>query len=76
MAAKLEQPISPSFIRMVKLVKAEFHIEITKQEIACMEEAIIRVLDFDLTQTSALPFMERYARIFGVDNWYEDTEAE
>jgi hypothetical protein len=48
LAAKLEQPVSPSFIRMVRLVKQEFDIEVEKQTLISIEEAILRVLDFNL----------------------------
>ena len=42
MSAKLEQPISPSFNRMVRLVEDEWSIQIAKQELIDLEEKIIK----------------------------------
>lgn len=75
MSAKLEQPISPSFNRMVRLVQDEWGVTVTKPELINLEEKIIRALDFSLHTVSPIVFLERYQRIFGVDREAADEEA-
>ena len=67
MAAKLEQPISPSFNRMIKLAKSEWNCTVFLQDLIDLEEQIVRTLDFDVQNTSPLPFLDRYLRIFNLD---------
>lgn len=56
-AAKLEQPISPSFSRMIRLVKDQWGVIIRKQDVLDLEEDIIRRLDFDLQRPSPIVFV-------------------
>ena len=65
-AAKMCQPVSPSFNRMLRLVKDEWNVEIEKEEILEIEESLLRVLDWNLVTPSPLPFLERYQRLFGL----------
>ena len=60
MAAKLEQPISPSFNRMVRLVHEEWSIQVEKMDLIFLEERIIKMLDFDLHFTCPLVYLERF----------------
>ena len=60
MAAKLEQPIQPSFNRMVKLVAEQWDVKLTREDLLDLEESIIRTLDFDLRSVGPLLFLERY----------------
>lgn len=76
LAAKMEQPVSPSFIRMVRMVDSDYGIRLEKTQLIEMEEDIIRVLDFSIGYTSPIPFLDRYARLFGVDNCSGDKDAE
>ena len=48
MAAKLAQPISPSFTRLISLLQSQNINHIEKQHIVDLEELIIRTLDFNL----------------------------
>lgn len=75
MAAKLDQPISPSFKRMARLVKKEWDVTVENKDLRDLEEHIIRVLDFSMHNISPLPFFDRYCRIFGIDNEQEDDDA-
>ena len=75
MAAKLEEPIQPSFNRMVRLVASEWNFETTKEEIVEMESQVIRTLDWDLHMLGPIFFLERYQRIFGVENEKSDPDA-
>lgn len=59
-AAKLEEPIQPSFNRMVRLAEIEWNFEITKKELAELEAQVIRTLDWDLHTITPVFFLERY----------------
>ena len=52
---------------MCRLVDDKFDLKVDKQQLIDLEEQIIKVLDFSLHTASPLTFMERYMRIFGVD---------
>lgn len=75
MAAKLEEPMQPSFNRMVRLVASEWNFETTKEEIIEMESQVIRLLDWDLSMVGPIFFLERYQRIFGVESERIDPDA-
>lgn len=75
MSAKLEQPISPSFNRMIRLVEEEWNIHVLKEELIALEEKIIKSLDYELHYTCPIVFLERYQRIFGVDEEYLHEES-
>ena len=49
---------------MVKLVKEQWDVTLTRQDLLDMEESIIRVLDFDLRSVNPLLFLERFQRVF------------
>ena len=66
MAAKIEEPISPSIERMINLVQETQKVTLTVETIIDTESDIIRTLDFDLRQVSPLVFLERYLRLFGL----------
>lgn len=67
MAAKLEQPISPSFNRMLALLPASEQARITKKDLIDLEEQILLTLNFSLHATGPIPFIERFQRLFGID---------
>jgi hypothetical protein len=60
---------------MVRLVEEEWNIVIAKQELICLEEKIIKMLDYELHYTCPIVFMERYQRIFGLDQEDVDEDA-
>lgn len=47
MAAKLEQPISPSFTRMISLLTEEEKKSVTKQKLIDLETNILITFGFD-----------------------------
>ena len=49
LAAKLEQPIHPSYSRMIKLVADDWNFPIEKKELIDLEMSVIHLLDFDLS---------------------------
>jgi len=48
MAAKLEQPISPSFKRMIALLPVCEQAKVSVEDLVNIEEMIIKTLNFDL----------------------------
>ena len=66
MAAKLEQPIAPSFTRMILVLYDNHKIQLKKKHLINMEEQILRALEFSCHHISPLPFLERFLRIYGI----------
>ena len=66
MAAKLEEPIQPSFNRMVRLVQQQWNFTTTKEELIEIESSVIYLLDCNLLFQGPVFFLERYQRILGV----------
>ena len=74
-AAKLEQPIQPSYIKMVKLIAHEWKVDIDVQELYDLEQSIIFVLDFDLRYEGPIFFLGRFLRIYGLDQVRQDKDS-
>jgi len=62
-AAKQEQPLSPSINRMIKLLSEEEQVTATKPAIISLEEEAIVMLQFDFNILSPYQFLERFVRI-------------
>jgi len=60
---------------MVRLVEDEWNIKVLKEELIVLEEKIIKTLDYELHYTCPIVFLERYQRIFGVDQEHMNEEA-
>ena len=75
MAAKMEQPISPSFNRMILLLYENHKIKLKKADILNLEEKILLTLEFSCHHVSAVPFLERFLRIFGFDQGEKGSDA-
>lgn len=60
MAAKLEQPVSPSFNRMLALLPSSEQKRVKKQDLVNLEEKILVTLNFSLHNPGPIPFIERY----------------
>merc|ERR1712151_966542 len=67
MAAKIEQPISPSFNRMINLLPDSQRGRIRNYDLIDLEEKIVFALEFDFHYSSPITFLERYQRLFSVD---------
>ena len=64
MAAKIEDFKQPSFNRMIKLLKSQHDMELSKQELVNLEERLIRKLDFNIREVYSITFLERFFRLF------------
>ena len=67
MSAKLEQPISPSFTRMINLLNEQEKKAITKKSLIDLEAQILIKLGFDFNFPGPIQPMERYLRILNFD---------
>lgn len=65
MSAKLEQPISPSFSRMISLLTDEEKKHVNKQQLIDLEAQILVRLGFDFNFPGPIQSMERFLRILG-----------
>ena len=65
MSAKLEQPISPSFSRMIGLLTDEEKQYVTKKSLIDLESQILLKLGFDFNFQGPIQSMERYLRLLG-----------
>ena len=52
---------------MINLLEAQHQTTLVKQDIIDLEERVLRTLDFACHHVSAIPFLERFLRIFGID---------
>lgn len=67
MAAKLEQPISPSFLRMISLLSEEERRNVTKTNLIALETEILFKLGFDFNFPGPMQSLERFLRILNYD---------
>jgi len=75
-AAKIEQPFRPSLDRLVSTVNSMAgygHLTMqTREKVAAYEHMILIELEFSLHFISPLVFLDRFERIFGVDENKEE----
>lgn len=67
LAAKLEQPISPSFSRMISLLSDDEKKNVTKKQLIELEADILVQMGFDYNFPGPIQSMERYLRILDYD---------
>ena len=65
-AAKLEEAVSPSFNRMIGLLKVEQRLAVTKEILIALEFKIITSLQMNLTFQTVVPFLERFIRMTNI----------
>ena len=65
MSAKLEQPISPSFNRMISLLEDDEKTRISKTDLIDLEEDIMRRLKYEFHFPGPIAPMERFLRLLG-----------
>ena len=57
---------------MIRKLSKKQNISLEKVDIIDLEEKIIKLLDFSLRHVSSIHFLERYLRLFGVDQEKKD----
>ena len=63
MAAKLEQPMTPSISRMIKLLSDQERENVTKERVIRCESEILNAFDFDFNFVNSMPVLERFIRL-------------
>jgi len=66
-AAKLEQPISPSFTRMINLLTDDEKKNVSKAQLIELEADILTRMGFDFNFPSPIQTMERFLRVLDYD---------
>ena len=66
-SAKVEEPITPNFYNMSRLLERLDLVKITKDALIDIESKILRALDFSIHNVISLNFLDRYLRLYGMD---------
>ena len=61
---------------MIRIVKEKGLKILEKKKLVELEEQIIKTLDFDLRNVSSIHFLERFLRLFGLDQEDKDNDFE
>ena len=75
LAAKLEESFAPSFIRMINLLNDQHEILLEKQDLLNLEESVVQTLNFSLRHVSPIHFLDRFLRLFELDQDKNDITA-
>ena len=67
LAAKVNQPLRPSFKLTVSLLPQSLRNMVTREAFLALESQILEHLEFDISFDSPVMFLERYLRIYGFD---------
>jgi len=65
-AAKIEQPISPSFTRMISLLPGHYKTRTHKRDLIDLELKIIYALEYSMHWVGPIPYLERYIRLLNL----------
>ena len=68
LAAKLEQPIQPSYGRMIKLLNKKERQLVTKEQLEELEFQIVFLFGCDFNFNGPIHFVDRYLRLLGCAN--------
>lgn len=68
LAAKIEQPIQPSYNRMIKLLNKKEKQMVTKEELEDLEFEIILMFGCDFNFHGPINFVDRYLRLLNYSN--------
>ena len=72
-AVKLEEPVSPSYNNMCKLLAKLKVVQIEKGTLFDYENQVLLTLDFSIRNVGSIHFLERYLRLFGLDKGLENS---
>ena len=68
LAAKMEDPLQPSFIRMIEKLPQQYKHLVTLNKLQDMEMDVLMVLGFDFSFPGPILPMDRYLRILDYDD--------
>ena len=63
LAAKLKEPVTPSYENMVKFLSNQEMVSVTKEEVNEMEKDILVRFGFDFNFPNPIEFVDRYLRL-------------
>lgn len=66
-AAKLEEPITPNYNNMCRLLGKLGIVQIEKSALSDIESKVLVALDFSIRSIISINFLDRYLRLFGLD---------
>lgn len=67
LAAKLEQPISPSYNKMIGFLPDNQKSGVSKKELLRIEREVLKTLQFDILRPGPTVFIERYIKVLGYE---------
>ena len=67
LAAKLEEPLSPCFLRMIKQFSPDLQSLLSREQLVDLEQDICRTLSFDFTFPGPIHFLLRFLRLVDQD---------
>lgn len=70
-AVKLEEPVTPSYNNMCKLLAKLKVVKIVKSTICQYEIKVLSALDFSVRYAGSLNFLDRFLRLYGLDKGEE-----
>ena len=70
-AVKLEEPVTPSYNNMCKLLAKLKVVKIAKSTICDYENKVLSALDFSIRYAGSLNFLDRFLRLYGLDKGEE-----
>ena len=63
----MSQPKTPLFKNVIGLLYAQHEIKLQLSDIIDLEESVLRALEFSCHHVTPIQFLERFLRVFGVD---------
>lgn len=66
-AAKAGQPLKPSYALTASMLPENLQSMVTKEKFIELEAEMLVQLEFDISYVSAVTFLERYQRLYGLD---------
>ncbi len=66
-AAKIEEPVAPSYPAMVQLVEETQKFTLKREVLVAMEETILKTLQCQIRFVDVPFFLERFKRLFDLD---------
>ena len=71
----MEQPMTPSINRMIKLLTDQEQEYVTKDRVIQCESEVLKHFDFDFINISPFTFLERHLRVLHVHNEFAITSV-
>ena len=67
----MEEPRTPSYDNMCRLFEKNKVVKISKESLCEIEREVLIRLDFSTQSIASINFLERYLRLFGMDQGKE-----